>query len=261
MFGLSLLRRGKNGDNTLQGSTMKKLYVTIFFLFLVSIATAETWVTNRDHSEIMFQVPYMGVSELTGRFNEFNGKVEFTDQNDRIESLLVQISASTIDTGNKMRDGHLKGGDFFQCQQHPYITFKSNQISSIGANTYKASGDMSIKGITRPASILFTATKSLKDTWGYENKFIKFKSSINRKDYNINWNKTLDGKQFLVGDVVTFWGTFQIQPAKSATPNSKHMIPDTQYIRNRDMERRNGTEQLEKESTISRKLREIINGN
>lgn len=237
---------------------MKKYIVLVLFLFLNTIAFASPWVTNRDHSEIQFQVPYMGVSELTGRFNEFAGEVDLAADKKTASSLSVQISSSSIDTGNKMRDGHLKGSDFFESQQHPYISFKSSKITMTKPNTYKAIGELTIKGIIKPATIDFTTTDSLKDTWGYENKFVKFKSTLNRKDYKITWNKTLDGKQLLVGDTITFWGTFQMQPATGKTPNSKHMIPDTDIIRSRD-EKRMKNEAVE-ESFISKKLKALING-
>lgn len=233
---------------------MKKSLFILIFSLVSGLSFAETWVTNRDHSEIMFQVPYMGVSELNGRFNEFTGGVEFKDDGITAEELEVKISANSIDTGIKMRDGHLKGSDFFQSSQHPHIIFKSQNIKLVKPGLYKATGDLTMKGITRPSVIEFTTTNALKDTWGYDSKFVKFKSSVNRKDYKINWNKTLDGKEFLVGDVIAFSGTFQIQPGSSKTPNSKHMIPDTEYIRERDLQRG------EEESTFSRKLRKLING-
>jgi polyisoprenoid-binding protein YceI len=220
-----------------------------------SLSMAGTWVTNRDHSEIMFQIPYMGVSEVSGRFNEFKGKVELQGKGFQPVSLYVEIRTDSIDTGNKMRDGHLEGSDFLQGDQHPYISFSSHQISKMSSNHYKASGSLKIKGVSRAASVEFSVSDFVKDTWGYENLFVKFKSYINRKDYQITWNKTLDGNEFLVGDQITFWGTFQLQPIERQTPNSKHMIPDTQHIRQRDMNRR-----LEGESSISKKLRNLING-
>lgn len=237
---------------------MKKFIVLVFFLLSHTLAFAVPWVTNRDHSEIQFQVPYMGVSELTGRFNEFSGEVDLSADKKTVGSLSVQISSSSIDTGNKMRDGHLRGSEFFESQQFPYISFKSSDVKMIKANSYKASGLLTIKGITKPAVIEFTTTDSVKDTWGYENKFVKFKSTLNRKDYQITWNKTLDGQQLLVGDTITFWGTFQMQPASGKTPNSKHMIPDTEIIRSRD-EKRMKNEPVE-ESFISKKLKALING-
>lgn len=222
--------------------------LVITLLFLSTFSHAGNWVTNRDHSEIMFQVPYMGVSELTGRFNEFSGTISYNDKSLKAEKLEVVISSSSIDTGNKMRDGHLKSNDFFQSGQHPYIKFTGQDIKEMKSGSFRVNGILTIKGISKPSSVDFSTTNSLKDTWGYENKFVKFKATLNRKDFNINWNKTLDGQQFLVGDVIIFWGTFQVQPEGAKTPNSKHMIPDTEYIRERD------------ESYFSRKLRGLING-
>ena len=223
-------------------------------LFLSTSLYANEWQTNKDHSEVLFQVPYMKVSELTGRFNDYSGKAQIV--NNDVTSLEVTISTSTIDTGNKMRDGHLQGNDFFQSKQFPHITFKSSKIVKIKPNTFKAEGFLTIKNINKLTTIEFTTTDTVKDSWGYENKFVKFKSNLNRKDFKINWNKTLDGKEYLVGDEVTFWGTFQMQPTSAATPNSKHMIPDTEYIRQRDDKRRE-----EEESSISKKIRKLINGN
>jgi polyisoprenoid-binding protein YceI len=210
------------------------------------------WITNKDHSEIMFEVPYMGVSELTGRFNEFSGSVEYKDDGS-IESLIVKIPTASVDTGNKMRDGHLKGNDFFKSNVHPYMTFKSTNVVKVKEDLFKASGILTIKNISKPHTVEFSVTKSMKDTWGYENKFAKFKSSINRKDYLITWNKTLDGKELLVGDEIGIRGTFQLQPVTDKTPNSKHMIPDTDYIRERDLKRR------KEESSFSRSFRKLIN--
>ena len=227
----------------------------ILLLLSIPYSFAATWVTNKDHSEILFQVPYMGVSDVTGRFNEFDGEVVFRPGMKAIDSLTVEIAAASIDTGNKMRDGHLRGSDFFKSQEFQFITFKSNKVKTLKDKSFEAEGTLTVKGISKPSVIQFSTTDSLKDTWGYENKFVKFKSTLNRKDFNINWNKTLDGKEFLVGDTIAFWGTFQVQPSNGKTPNSKHMIPDTTYIRERDLQRR-----TEDESWLSKKVRALING-
>lgn len=234
---------------------MKKL---LLLTLLSTNLLAAPWVSNRDHSEIFFQVPYMQVSEVTGRFGDFNSKSEYDEKTKTFESITVSIQTDTIDTGNKMRDNHLEGTDFLQAKEHPQILFTSKSVKEIKPNTFVAQGDLSIKGIKKPAKVEFTVSDSMKDTWGYENRFVKFKSNINRKDYNITWNKTLDGKQLLVGDSISLWGTFQMQPATAKTPNSKHMIPDTEVIRKRD-EQRLKNEPIE-ESFISKKIRALING-
>lgn len=219
------------------------------------MASAADWQINKDHSEILFKVPYLGVSELTGRFQEYSGSVSMNDKTEPV-SVSLKINSASIDTGHKMRDNHLKANDFLGSKEHSFILFNSRTIQKTGPKLYKAIGDLTIKGIKKPFSIEFSTTDSVKDTWGYTNQFVKYKSSLNRKDFKIVWNKTLEGDKYLVGDVVEFWGVFQIQPQSSSTPSSKHMIPDTQYIREREKIMRKKNE----ESSISKKLRNLING-
>lgn len=232
---------------------MKYLTLPLFFLSVHSVFAAP-WVSNLDHSEIHFKVPYMKVSEVSGRFDDFNAEIERDEKGEFTGPVTVRIDVNSIDTGNKMRDGHLKSFDFFNAQQHPEILFEGQKVFKQSANSYKAVGDLTIKGIKRTASVIFTTTESTKDTWGHDSIFVKFSATVNRKDYNINWNKTLDGQEFLVGDEVAYNGTFQMQPKRDKTPNSKHMIPDNPFIRKRDEERQKS------ESGFSRKFRNLING-
>jgi polyisoprenoid-binding protein YceI len=230
----------------------------LFYFSLLSLSltlNAGTWKINKDHSEVLFQVPYLGVSELTGRFGEFHGSVEMDEKTGTPLSLVLNINSSSIDTGHKMRDNHLKANDFLGSKAHPEILFKSSSVQKLSPGSFRATGPLSIKGVVKPITIDFTTTESVKDTWGYINKFAKYKAKLNRKDFNINWNKTLEADKYLVGDEVVFWGVFQIQPASAVTPASKHMIPDTKYIRGREEEVRK-----DEESTISKKLRNLING-
>lgn len=231
---------------------MKK-FMTIIWILISASALGSTWVSNKDHSEILFKVPYMKVSEVTGRFNDFDVEVDLQDGIPK-GNLKVKITAASIDTGNKMRDGHLKGSDFFSAGEHPYITFVSDKITKKSPTTYLAEGLLTVKGISKKAFIDFTITEAIKDTWGHPNIFVKFNSSLNRKDFKINWNKTLSGQEFLLGEEVSYSGTLQLQPIDNKTPNSKHMIPDTDYIRDRD------TERQDKESAFSKKIRNLING-
>lgn len=232
---------------------MKKYPFLLIALLLPQLLLARTWVVNRDHSEIMFQVSYMNVTELNGRFNDFSGEAKLNDSAVPTE-LQVKIKASSIDTGNRLRDSHLKDQDFLQADHNPEIIFNSKSIAKSAPGKYRASGSLTIKGITRPAVFDFSVSDAVKDTWGFDNRFVKFSSKINRKDYSIVWNKTLDGQQFLVGNTIAISGAFQLQPEGKKTPNSKHMIPDTEHIRERDQKR------IEEESSISKKLRNLING-
>lgn len=228
-------------------------YALLMFMILSTPAFAEEWQSNIDHSEIHFKVPYMKVSEVSGRFRDFKASADMDKE--KLSKVNVSIEASSIDTGHRMRDTHLKGHDFFRTKEFPQMNFVSSKVTPKGANKYQVDGSLKIKDIAKPASFEVEISENLKDTWGYDNRFAKFSGQINRKDYDMNWNKTLDQQEFLVGDTITVSGVFQIQPAKSLTPNSKHMIPDTKTIRTNDLER-----QTNEESGLARKIRKLING-
>lgn len=228
----------------------------LLVLFSTQVLGQNTWLSNKDHSEILFQVPYLSVSELTGRFNDFKVSAILDDKTKAPSQVDIEIQASSVDTSNKLRDGHLKGADFFNANLYPVIKFKSSKIEKLKANHFRAHGFLVIKNVSRDSQIDFEVTPVVNDTWGFENVFVKFRSKLNRKQFNIKWNKTLDEEKYLVGDEVTYWGVFQLQPNDGKTPPSKHMIPDTDYIREREKLLRK-----EEESGFSQKLRKLINGN
>ena len=215
---------------------MKTLLQIIFaLLFILPFESKATeWKINRDHSEIFFEIPYLQVSEITGRFNEFTGHVSFPDKSNIPNEVSIQVKTASLDSGNRQRDGHLRSEDFLKAQTHPEITFTSQKISHVSGNNYRAQGILSVAGVANPFIIDFSMTPSVKDTWNFENRFVKFRSKFSRKDFRIVWNKTLADNKYLVGDMITIWGTFQLQPGSAKTPTSKHMIPDTAYIRNRE---------------------------
>lgn len=211
---------------------MMKLTAALLLL-LPTLVFSKTWVINRDHSEIFFTVSYLKVSELTGRFNRFIGETEIDDSGVP-KSLSVVIEAKSLDTGNDVRDGHLRRSEFFAVSTYPEISFQSGFIQSMGGRRYRANGKLTIKNVTREHAIDFTLSDELVDTWGYPNRMVKFETLIDRTQYGLLWNKTLTGKDYLVGELVKIRGGLQLQPGQALTPKSKHMIPDTPYIRNRE---------------------------
>jgi polyisoprenoid-binding protein YceI len=209
--------------------------MNILLLLLISFSTqlfGKEWVINNDHSEVSFEISYMGISEVRGLFSEFYGGLDIDDKG--LSNLVVNIKSSSLFTGNKMRDGHLRGNDFLKTKEHPLISFQGQSIQMSLPGVFTATGALTLKNKTRPLRVQFTLTEPKKDTWGLQSRFVKFKTSINRKDFNIIWNKTLDKKELLLGDEIKISGTLQLQPSGGKTPSTKHMIPDTPYIRLRE---------------------------
>lgn len=204
-----------------------------FLMFPIGVR-AETLVLNQDHTELLFKVAYLGGSEVTGRFERIQGELDLDDRGNP-RTLSVLVDAKSINTANRMRDGHLRSNDFLNVPTYRQIVFSSGKISRLKAGNYEATGLLDLRGVRRPLTLRFELTGSdLKDTWGHESRFAHFKGSIRRQDFGMHWNKTLENNLLLVGDTVEFWGTFQLQAKGKVTPTSQHMIPDTAYIRERE---------------------------
>lgn len=209
----------------------------VFFLFLgcisLSLFAQEKWIINKDHSEVLYQVSYLKFSEVTGRFRDYQGELDFNDKN-LPERLRLELRVESLDSGNTLRDGHLKAQDFLYAKKYPFIRFTSQKIEQLRPTRFKANGQLVIREKTVTTSIEFDLVGPLKDTWGHQSRFAKFSTLINRKDFGIQWNKTLEKGEYLVGDVIKVWGQFQLQVSNDKTPTTKHLIPDTPAIRERE---------------------------
>lgn len=206
--------------------------IILLFIFSPFNLSAEVLKTNPDHSEIFFQIPYLKISEVTGRFKSFTGKLE-TDSEGKPKSVFISIKASSLDTGNKLRDSHLTGHDFLYAKKYPEIQFQSQDISPL-KDKYEARGTLSFMEKTFPLNIFFSLSEKVTDTWGKKSRFAKFDFQLDRNELGLTWNKTLPGESYLLGDKIHVWGNFQLQPAGSLTHSTKHMIPDTLYARERE---------------------------
>ena len=211
---------------------MKCLLLVCLFVFCFQ-GRAE-WSIQKDHSEVFFKVTYVNESEVTGRFNSYKGSVEFDDKGIHPTFVQLIIDVASIDTGHRIRDGHLKANDFLMAKKYPKIYFKSESIEHLSANLYRMRGHLELRGVVRPIEFKLSLRPLVKDTWGYASRFAKFEGSLSRKEFGINWNKTLENNLLMLGDEVSFWGTIQLQEAGETTPSSKHLIPDTSYIRERE---------------------------
>src|SRR4051812_36345020 len=116
-----------------------KILLLLSVLFTLPTLAAD-WKINKDHSEIIFQVPYLNVSEITGRFTDYNGSLDLDEKTRVISKIDIQITSSSIDTGHKMRDNHLQASDFLESKTYPHITFQSTKVTKVKNNEYKADG-------------------------------------------------------------------------------------------------------------------------
>jgi polyisoprenoid-binding protein YceI len=170
----------------------------------VSVASAEVqvFVVDPAHSEVGFTVRHF-VSNVPGRFNEYEGTIAMDPAS--IESTMkidAKIKTASVDTGVQKRDDHLRTADFFEAEKYPEITFVSKKVAKKGSG-YGVTGDLTIRGVTKEvtldAEVLGTTTNPFTKT---PTAGLELKGKVNRKDYGINWNKTLDEGGVVLGDDV-----------------------------------------------------------
>jgi polyisoprenoid-binding protein YceI len=165
-------------------------------------AAPQTYVVDRPHSEADFSVRHM-MSKVTGKFDDFAGTISLDRANPSASSVEFTIKTASVNTGDADRDKHLRTADFFDAAKNPEITFKSTSIKpSKTKNVYDVTGDLTMRGVTKRVTLPVEFLGFQKDPWGNERAGFALETTLNRKDYGINWNKALDNGGFLVGDDV-----------------------------------------------------------
>ena len=152
---------------------------------------------------IGFVARHTMVTKVRGSFNEFEGSGYFDADQPANSHLELVIKAASIDTRNADRDGHLRGNDFFAMDEYPKITFRSTSVEQTGDAEYRVTGDLTIKGITKPVSVDFDYTGAAVDPLGNQRIGLEGKTTINRKDWGVNWNAALEAGGVLVSEKVT----------------------------------------------------------
>lgn len=164
--------------------------------------TIEKWNFDLVHSSINFWVRHLMVSKVRGRFTKWSGLIELDEVNPGASRAEVEIDASSIDTKEEQRDAHLRSVDFLDVETHPKITFRTTAVSGGVDRRFRVTGDLAIRGTTRPVVLDVEYAGRVKDPWGGERAGFSAKTSIDRKDFGLTWNKALDAGGVVVGDKV-----------------------------------------------------------
>lgn len=146
------------------------------------------WYIDPSHSQVNFSVKHMMVSTVRGRLGKLSGRLELDPKAPEKGSFEVSVDVGGIDTGDAKRDGHLRSADFFDAETYPQIAFKSNAIFPKGANRYAASGELTIKGVTRPASFEIELEGIGEDAHGGQHLGATATTTIDRTGFGLTWN-------------------------------------------------------------------------
>ncbi|MFZ1684484.1 MAG: YceI family protein [Candidatus Zixiibacteriota bacterium] len=171
--------------------------VALMAIGIVSGATADTWKPDKSHSTVSFTVRHLVISKVTGNFRDFDGNITFDGKDFSKGSVDFTIQTASVSTGQDRRDTHLKSPDFFAVDSFPTMTFKSTKVTPVDDKHFKLDGDLTIRGTTKPVTFDCTFNGTA-DGMGPTRASFSATLSINRMDYGVKWDKTLDNGSLVV---------------------------------------------------------------
>lgn len=184
---------------------MQKTTSRLIAVLLIMSSTsgwAGEYKLDESHTQVGFKIKHLVISTVSGRFNKFTGTFKFDPQTGKLEDLKVSIEASSIDTNEPERDKHLKSADFFEVEKFPKLTFDSKKVVTKDNKPSKIEGDLTIHGIKKTVTLDVDYKGSATDPWGNESVAFEASTSVNRKDFGLKWNKSLDKGGVMIADDV-----------------------------------------------------------
>jgi len=176
--------------------------------------TATTWDFDLSHSSVNFHVRHLMVSKVHGRFQKWGGSLVLDEQDITKSRVDVTIDAGSIDTKEDKRDAHLRSADFFDAEAFPQLTFKSTAVKKVSDEELEVTGDLTIRGQTKPITLKVESNGQIQDPWGGTRAGFSAKASISRKEFGLHWNALLETGGVVVGDKIEI--SLEIEAVKKA---------------------------------------------
>jgi polyisoprenoid-binding protein YceI len=164
---------------------------------------ATAYTIDPAHSNATFKVRHMMIANVRGEFGKVAGAVRFNSAHPETSEIKAEIDVNSINTREPQRDDHLKSADFLDAANHPVIRFQSKKVEPVQPGTYKVTGDLTIRGVSREVVLMVDGpTPEAKDPWGNLRSGAEATTKISRKDFGLTWNQALEAGGVLVGDEV-----------------------------------------------------------
>ena len=160
---------------------------------------AGTYNVDPVHSNVGFQVRHMGIATVRGAFRKFQGTLDATGSSPVLSGT---VEVASVDTNDPQRDGHLASPDFFDAETYPEITFTSTSGEALDADQVRLTGEITIKGITKPIELTGVIAEGGIDPWGNERIGLELSGSLDRREFDLKWNQTLPNGNLLVSNEV-----------------------------------------------------------
>ncbi len=165
------------------------------------LANATPYILDDSHTHVGFSVKHLLITNVKGEFKAYNADVDFDAKTNSFKSFKAEVETKSVDTGIEKRDDHLRSEDFFLSEKFPKMTFVMKSYKADG-NEGKMSGDLTIRGITKPVTFDVEEIATVKDFQGNNRVGFSMKGKINRMDFDLKWNKALETGGLAVSEEV-----------------------------------------------------------
>ena len=184
---------------------MRKLFLLLLIALFSfsSLQAGDIWKIDAVHSNVNFTVSHLVISEVDGKFNVYNGSIASESDDFNNAQISFEIDASSVDTDNERRDGHLNSEDFFYTEKFPLIKFNSTRFTKVDANKYLLEGDLTMRGVTKNVTLDVKYGGTVVDGYGNTKAGFIVNGILNRMDYGIAWNAKTEHGTWTVGEDVT----------------------------------------------------------
>jgi polyisoprenoid-binding protein YceI len=191
----------------------KILSIIFAAVVMVASANANTWTFDKAHTEVKFSVAHLVITDVTGRFKDFDGKVESAKPDFSDAKIELTAKTASVWTDNDKRDEHLRSDDFFNSAQFPVMKFVGKSMKPNGKNKYKLTGDLTIRNVTKSVTfdVVYRGTTS---AWGTTKAGFKLSGKINRFDYGLKFDKAIETGELVVGKDVEIICDIELNKAK-----------------------------------------------
>jgi polyisoprenoid-binding protein YceI len=188
------------------------------------------WKIDPAHSEIQFKVKHLMITTVTGYFRKFDLVVETEDEDfTRAKKIEFTAEASSIDTNSEQRDTHLRSADFFDVEKFGQIRFSGKTLERVGED-YRLTGDLTIRGITKPVAVNVHFGGIVVDPYGQTKAGFEVDGKISRKEFGLVWNAMTEAGQVVVGDEIRVLCEIQlIRQQQSTVSSSRTAVESTTY--------------------------------
>ena len=164
--------------------------------------TTTKWALDASHSEVLFKVKHMMITNVTGKFGTYTADVETEGDDFTTAKIKFTINTASVNSNDENRDGHLKGADFFDVEKYPAMTFESTAYKAKGSDEFELTGNLTIKDVTKQVTLSGEFGGIGKDPWGNTKAGFTVNGKINRDEFGLIWNAALEAGGVLVSNEV-----------------------------------------------------------